>query len=186
MAADEIRRQPSGSHPQRCRREAMILAERAGLDPRMVVDMVGPGAGGSRMFQMRAPMMVEGIYEPATMKVSTWKKDMAIIAEFADDVGCATPMFTLTQPVYARSDGDGTGRSGHRGGLWVLKKTIVRIPNLAPGSRNSSHTSELKIITKWQDHETPMTDQAQYCSASKPTGISRQRGAAKFSGTSNR
>ena len=83
--------------------EAMLLAERAGLDPKMVVDMVGPGAGGSRMFQMRAPMMVEGVYEPATMKVSTWKKDMAIIAEFADDVGCATPLFTLTQPVYAEA-----------------------------------------------------------------------------------
>ena len=39
--------------------EAMILAERAGLDPKKVVEMVGPGAGGSRMFQMRAPMMVE-------------------------------------------------------------------------------------------------------------------------------
>src|ERR1700744_5495355 len=46
--------------------EAMILAQRAGLDPQMVVDMVGPGAGGSRMFQMRAPMMVQGVYEPAT------------------------------------------------------------------------------------------------------------------------
>src|SRR5205807_8008821 len=56
--------------------EAMILGQRAGLDPKMVVDMVGPGAGGSRMFQMRAPMMAEGVYEPATMKVSTWKKDM--------------------------------------------------------------------------------------------------------------
>ncbi len=33
--------------------EAMILAERAGLDPAMVVEMVGPGAGGSRMFQNR-------------------------------------------------------------------------------------------------------------------------------------
>src|ERR1700744_2700288 len=76
--------------------EAMILAERAGLDPKMVVEMVGPGAGGSRMFQMRAPMMVEGVYEPATMKVSTWKKDMAIIAEFADELGCATPLFTRT------------------------------------------------------------------------------------------
>ena len=34
--------------------EAMILAERAGLDPKLVVEMVGPGAGGSRMFQMRS------------------------------------------------------------------------------------------------------------------------------------
>ena len=40
------------------------------------------------MFQMRTPMMVERVYQPATMKVSTWKKDMAIIAEFADEVGC--------------------------------------------------------------------------------------------------
>jgi putative dehydrogenase len=105
--------------------EAMILAERAGLDPKMVVDMVGPGAGGSRMFQMRAPMMVEGVYEPATMKVSTWKKDMAIIAEFADDVGCATPLFTLTQPVYTQAMAMGLGDQDTAAVFEVLKKTIV-------------------------------------------------------------
>src|SRR5665213_1854069 len=105
--------------------EAMILAQRAGLDPQMVVDMVGPGAGGSRMFQMRAPMMVEGKYEPATMKVSTWKKDMAIIAEFADDVGCATPLFTLTQPVYTEAMAMGLGDQDTAAVFEVLKKTIV-------------------------------------------------------------
>jgi putative dehydrogenase len=108
--------------------EAMILAERAGLDPKMVVDMVGPGAGGSRMFQMRAPMMVEGVYEPATMKVSTWKKDMAIIAEFADDVGCATPLFTLTEPVYAQALAMGLGNQDTAAVFEVLKKTIVTGP----------------------------------------------------------
>jgi 3-hydroxyisobutyrate dehydrogenase-like beta-hydroxyacid dehydrogenase len=105
--------------------EAMILAERAGLDPKLVVEMVGPGAGGSRMFQMRAPMMVERSYQPATMKVSTWKKDMAIIAEFADDVGCATPLFTLTQPVYAEAMAMGLGDQDTAAVFEVLKKTIV-------------------------------------------------------------
>jgi L-threonate 2-dehydrogenase len=105
--------------------EAMILAERAGLDPKMVVEMVGPGAGGSRMFQMRAPMMAEGVYEPATMKVSTWKKDMAIIAEFAEDVGCATPLFTLTQPVYTEAMAMGLGDQDTAAVFEVLKKTIV-------------------------------------------------------------
>jgi putative dehydrogenase len=105
--------------------EAMVLAERAGLDPKKVVEMVGPGAGGSRMFQMRAPMMVEGVYEPATMKVSTWKKDMAIIAEFADDVGCATPLFTLTQPVYAEAMAMGLGDQDTAAVFEVLKKTII-------------------------------------------------------------
>ena len=114
--------------------EAMLLAERAGLDPKMVVDMVGPGAGGSRMFQMRAPMMVEGVYEPATMKVSTWKKDMAIIAEFADDVGCATPLFTLTQPVYAEAISMGLGDQDTASVFEVLKKTIVKAPKSGAGN----------------------------------------------------
>lgn len=102
--------------------EAMLLAQRAGLDPKMVVDMVGPGAGGSRMFQMRAPMMVEGVYDPATMKVSMWQKDMAIIAEFAAEIGCATPMFTLTQPVYAQAMAMGLGDQDTASVFEVLKE----------------------------------------------------------------
>jgi putative dehydrogenase len=105
--------------------EALVLAERAGLDLKVVVDMVAPGAGGSRMFQMRAPMMVEGVYEPATMKVSTWKKDMAIIAAFADDVGCATPLFTLTQPVYTEAMAMGLGDQDTASVFEVLKKTML-------------------------------------------------------------
>lgn len=113
--------------------EAMLLAERAGLDPKMVVDMVGPGAGGSRMFQMRAPMMVERVYEPATMKVSTWKKDMAIIAEFADDVGCDTPLFTMTQPVYTEAMAMGLGDQDTASVFEVLKKSIVKTPKNRTG-----------------------------------------------------
>jgi putative dehydrogenase len=116
--------------------EAMILAERAGLDPKMVVDMVGPGAGGSRMFQMRAPMMVKGVYEPATMKVSIWKKDMAIIAEFAEGLGVETPMFTLTQPVYTEAMTMGLGDQDTAAVFEVLKKTIVTDPKAVAGKPN--------------------------------------------------
>jgi L-threonate 2-dehydrogenase len=109
--------------------EAMVLAQRAGLDPKMVVEMVGPGAGGSRMFQMRAPMMVEGVYEPPTMRVSTWKKDMAIIAQFADDVGCAIPLFTLTEPVYAEALAMGLGDQDTAAVFEVLKRTLLSASN---------------------------------------------------------
>ncbi|MDP2331606.1 MAG: NAD(P)-dependent oxidoreductase [Reyranella sp.] len=108
--------------------EAMLLAQCAGLDPKLVVDMVGPGAGGSRMFQMRAPMMVEGVYAPATMKVSMWEKDMAIIAEFAAAVGCATPLFTLTQPVYAQAMAMGLGEQDTASVFEVLKKNFAADP----------------------------------------------------------
>jgi len=116
--------------------EAMILAEQAGLDPKMVVDMVGPGAGGSRIFQMRAPMMVEGAYEPATMKISTWQKDMAIIADFANDVGCTTPLFTLTRPIYAEAMAMELGDQDTAAVFEVLKKTIIRDPKSRALDRN--------------------------------------------------
>jgi 3-hydroxyisobutyrate dehydrogenase-like beta-hydroxyacid dehydrogenase len=102
--------------------EALLLAERAGLDLAQVIEMVGPGAGGSRMFQMRAPMMAARHYQPATMRVSTWKKDMAIIAEFADGLGCETPLFTLTQPVYAQALAMGLGDSDTAAVFEVLRE----------------------------------------------------------------
>jgi 3-hydroxyisobutyrate dehydrogenase-like beta-hydroxyacid dehydrogenase len=89
--------------------EAMLLAEHAGLDPARVIELVGQGAGGSRMFQMRAPMMAERAYEPPTMRISTWKKDMDVIAAFASELGCATPLFTATGPIYAMALSDGLG-----------------------------------------------------------------------------
>ncbi len=101
--------------------EAMVLAERAGLDLNQVIEMISPGAGGSRMFQMRAPMMANRIYEPATMRISTWKKDMAIIAEFASELGCETPLFTTTQPVYAQAMVMGLGNQDTAAVFEVLK-----------------------------------------------------------------
>jgi len=101
--------------------EAMLLAERAGLDLNQVIEMVAPGAGGSRMFQMRAPMMANRSYEPATMRISTWKKDMAIIAEFAGELGCETPLFTLTQPVYTQAMAMGLGPQDTAAVFEVLK-----------------------------------------------------------------
>ncbi|MFZ0175069.1 MAG: NAD(P)-dependent oxidoreductase [Pseudolabrys sp.] len=37
--------------------EAMVLGMKAGLDPGMIVDLVRAGAGNSRVFELRAPMM---------------------------------------------------------------------------------------------------------------------------------
>jgi putative dehydrogenase len=101
--------------------EAMRLAERAGLDLNQVIEMIAPGAGGSRMFQMRAPMMANRSYEPATMRISTWQKDMAIIAEFASELGCETPLFTMTQPIYSQAMAMGLGNQDTAAVFEVLK-----------------------------------------------------------------
>ena len=81
--------------------EAMVLGMKAGLDPKQVVDLIGAGAGTSKVFELRAPMMASGEYEPATMKVSIWQKDMAIIGQFATALGVPTPLLSACIPVYA-------------------------------------------------------------------------------------
>ena len=88
--------------------EAMVLGLKSGLDPKTVFEMVTSGAGNSRVFELRAPMMVKDRYDDATMKVSVWQKDMAVISEFARDLDCPTPMFDATVPVYNKAM-----RSGH-------------------------------------------------------------------------
>ena len=88
--------------------EAMVLGLKAGLDPRTVFEMVTSGAGNSRVFELRAPMMVKDRYDDPTMKVSVWQKDMAVIGEFARQLRCPTPMFDATVPIY-----DKAMRTGH-------------------------------------------------------------------------
>ena len=50
--------------------EAMVLGMKAGLDPQMIVDLITAGAGNSRVFELRAPMMAKGRYDDVTMKIS--------------------------------------------------------------------------------------------------------------------
>jgi 3-hydroxyisobutyrate dehydrogenase-like beta-hydroxyacid dehydrogenase len=87
--------------------EAMVLARKAGLDPAQTLKVIGDGAGSSRMLQVRGPMMVRDDYSDATMKVEVWQKDMHIIAEFATRLGCPTPLFAATAPLYTAAIAEG-------------------------------------------------------------------------------
>jgi len=81
--------------------EAMVLGIKAGLDPKKVFELATAGAGNSRVLELRGPMMVKDRYGDATMKVSVWQKDMHVIGEYAQQLGCPTPLFSATLPVYA-------------------------------------------------------------------------------------
>jgi len=80
--------------------EAMVLGMKAGLDPKSILETIQTGAGNSRVFELRAPMMAVGRYDDATMRVKTWQKDMQVIGDFAKAIGCPTPLFTATEGIY--------------------------------------------------------------------------------------
>jgi putative dehydrogenase len=91
--------------------EAMVLGIKAGLDPAQIFKLIQSGAGNSRVFELRAPMMVEQRYdgENLTMRNSTWQKDMKVIGEYAASVGCPTPLFSASEPIYRAALSTGYG-----------------------------------------------------------------------------
>ena len=111
--------------------EAFVLAERAGVDPELMYRVIKDGAGSSRMFEVRGPMMVRHRYQPATMKVDVYQKDIAIIKAFAASLRCPTPLFTLSKRFY-----DAAMKGGHaKQDTAVVHAILRRLAGLGPATR---------------------------------------------------
>lgn len=89
--------------------EAMALATKAGLDPHQVVKVIAPGAGGSKMFEVRAPRMADRKYLPAPGPITTLEKYLHLAREMAEAAGCATPMLDLATEHYLAAIEAGRG-----------------------------------------------------------------------------
>ncbi|HTT48832.1 MAG TPA: NAD(P)-dependent oxidoreductase [Pseudolabrys sp.] len=102
--------------------EAMVLGMKAGLPPQLIYDLITPGAGNSRVFELRAPMMVKGDYKDVTMKIDVWDKDMRVIGDYARKIKAPTPMFDATKPVYIKAMKSGLGARDTAAVCAVLEK----------------------------------------------------------------
>lgn len=102
--------------------EAMVLGMKAGLDPRMIVDLITAGAGNSRVFELRAPMMAKGRYDDVTMKISVWDKDMQVIGDYARRIRVPTPIFNATKAIYIKAMKSGLGGRDTAAVCAVLEK----------------------------------------------------------------
>jgi putative dehydrogenase len=80
--------------------EALALAKTAGLDLRLVYDLINGGAAGSVAFGFRGLLMVEGRFNEPTMRMDVFSKDLDIIDDFASTLHAATPLFQSSVLVY--------------------------------------------------------------------------------------
>jgi L-threonate 2-dehydrogenase len=86
-----------------------VLGAKAGLDPQRLLEVIASGAGNSRIFELRGPMMAKGVYTPPTATMHVLQKDSAIIAEFARGLGVDTPMLAAAAPLYDEAETLGYG-----------------------------------------------------------------------------
>ena len=84
--------------------EAIVLARKAGIDPDMLIRAVSAGAGSSRMFEVRGPMMISGeFHSGASSRLDVFQKDLEAISRFCDEMGTPSPLFTLCNTLYHRA-----------------------------------------------------------------------------------
>ena len=102
--------------------EAMVLGMKAGLPPQAIFDLIRAGAGNSRVFELRAPMMVKNNYNDVTMKIDIWDKDMQVIGDYARKIKVKTPMFDASKPIYLKAMKSGLGAKDTAAVCAVLEK----------------------------------------------------------------
>ena len=102
--------------------EAMVLGMKAGLPPQLIFDLIKTGAGNSRIFELRAPMMVKNDYGKVTMKISVWQKDMDVIGGYAKKIKMPTPMFDASSRIYEKALKSGHGAEDTAAVCAVLEK----------------------------------------------------------------
>lgn len=114
--------------------EAMLMGTRMGLDAKTMVSVLADGAGGSRMFQVRGPVMAERSWDKATMKVEVWKKDMGLIADALRDLAVPAPLFSATLPIYHAAMALGHAQDDTASVYDVLEQWAAPVGRKKPGT----------------------------------------------------
>ncbi|WP_409974601.1 NAD(P)-dependent oxidoreductase [Bacillus sp. Bva_UNVM-123] len=112
----------SGQHTKMCNQiaiasnmigvcEAVVYAEKAGLDPETVLKSISSGAAGSWSLSNLAPRMINENFDPG-FYIKHFIKDMNIALQEAETMGMETPGLALAKTMYAKLAENGEENSG--------------------------------------------------------------------------
>ena len=103
--------------------EALLLAQKSGLDIEAVVDVISKGAAGSWQMENRHKTMAKGKYEHG-FAVDWMRKDLAICLAQANELGIGLPVTALVDQFYADVQSMGGSR-------WDTSSLLVRLQKLS-------------------------------------------------------
>ena len=82
--------------------EGMLFGAQMGLDPQLMVDIVGPSAAGSAVFGMRAGIIKDRAWQPCAGPSKLLWKDLDIVEEQADALGLSAPLLRICNSYYKK------------------------------------------------------------------------------------
>ena len=101
--------------------EGITLTKRAGLDPKLFLDILNSTYFKTGMSLIKGPKMINGNFEPSfTLKMM--KKDLDTINTTAKELGTTLPMTTLANEIYQNAITNGLGELDYTGILAFIER----------------------------------------------------------------
>ncbi|XP_057826987.1 glyoxylate/succinic semialdehyde reductase 2, chloroplastic isoform X1 [Cryptomeria japonica] len=104
--------------------EGLVLGQKVGLDPNILLEVVSQGAISSPMFSLKGPSMVKSSYNPA-FPLKHQQKDLRLALAMAEEVSQSTPLAAAANELYKVAKAHGLGEEDFSAiieALKVLKK----------------------------------------------------------------
>lgn len=92
--------------------EALVLAKKAGLDPRVVYEAIKGGLAGSTVLDAKGSMMIEGNFTPG-FRLKLHQKDLNNALITGKELGVPLPVTALVQQMIGSLMNEGKGDNDH-------------------------------------------------------------------------
>jgi 2-hydroxy-3-oxopropionate reductase len=102
--------------------EALLLAERSGVDPAKVRDALLGGFAGSKILEVHGQRMLDRTFDPG-FRIRLHRKDARIVEEAASATGTPIPSFTVVADQLQRAVDGGDGELDHSALFVELERT---------------------------------------------------------------
>ena len=111
--------------------EALIFAQKQGVDLEKAIDAVKGGAAGSWQLANLAPRIIKRDFRPGFM-VDLMHKDLRLIMESAESMGLTLPVTSSVNQMFHSLQSAGEGRSGTQ----VLVRVLERLSGIEVGQKS--------------------------------------------------
>ncbi len=100
--------------------EALVLGAKAGVDPAIILKVLGSGYAQTRVMDVRGPRVIAGDFEPG-FKSKFHYKDLNIIMETARSLNVPLPATSLAHELFAALLASGRGELDHSAVITVIE-----------------------------------------------------------------
>ena len=92
--------------------EALVLAQKAGVEPELVFQAIRGGLAGSTVLDAKAPLMMDRRFNPG-FRINLHIKDLANVLETSHEVGVPLPLTAAVMEMMQALKVDGLGEEDH-------------------------------------------------------------------------